>query len=326
MKFGGIELEGRVLLAPMAGVTNLSYRRFLKPFGVALTVSEMISDCGLVYGNKQTFEYLRTAEDERPVALQLFGSSLESTVKAVEILEKNATYDILDLNLGCPVYKVTKTGAGSSWLRRPDELFEYLKGICDVSKHPVTIKIRLGWDQEHINVHEVVQLAEKAGVQGITIHARTTKQLYSGQPQYELIRDIQKETSVPIAVSGDIFTVEDAIKAMEITGAHFVMVARGALGNPQLVRQINEKLNGEPVEEALPLSKQLELAEQYADMLIADIGAHRAIPQLRGILPHFFSGFPGYKKIRLSITESLKSENDLERIWAGIRAHAQFNC
>ena len=325
MKFGGIELEGRVLLAPMAGVTNLSYRRFLKPFGVALTVSEMISDCGLVYGNKQTFEYLRTAEDERPVALQLFGSSLESTAKAIEILEANAKYDILDINLGCPVYKVTKTGAGSAWLRRPEELFEYLKGIRAVSKHPVTIKIRLGWDQENINVHEVVHLAELAGVQGITIHARTTKQLYAGTPQYELIRDIQKETNVPIAVSGDIFTPEDAVRAMEITGAHFVMVARGALGNPTLIRQINEKLNGEPVEPTPTLKEQINLAERYANMLIDDIGAHRAIPQLRGILPHFFYGFPGYKKIRLSITETLKSERDLSRIWAGIRAHAQLN-
>ena len=161
-KFAGIELEGQILLAPMAGVTNLAYRRFMKPFGVALTYSEMISDCGLVYGNKQTLEYIRTTPDERPVALQLFGSSIESSVKAIEILERAADYDILDINIGCPVYKVTRTGAGSAWLKRPDELFEYLKAVVQASHKPVTVKIRLGWDQNSINVHEIVPLIEKA--------------------------------------------------------------------------------------------------------------------------------------------------------------------
>ncbi len=312
-------MEGRVLLAPMAGVTNLAYRRFMKPFGVALSYSEMISDCGLVYGNKQTLEYLRTSEDDRPVALQLFGSSIETSVKAIEVLEKNADYDILDVNLGCPVHKVVKTGAGSSWLRRPNELRDYLSAIVKASSKPVTVKIRLGWNEKEINVRQIVKIIEESGCQGFAVHARTTEQGYSGKPNWEEIRDLYKETSLPFAVSGDIYSPEDAIKAMEITGARFVMVARGGIGRPVLIRQINEALNNEPIEENPTLEEQINYAERYAEGLIKDVGEYKAIPQLRGILPHFFSGFPGYKKYRLTITESVKSLDDLNKVFAGFR-------
>ena len=318
-KFAGIELKGKVLLAPMAGVTNLAYRRFMKPFGVALSYSEMISDCGLVYGNKQTFEYLRTSKDDRPVALQLFGSSIETSVKAIKILEKNADYDILDINLGCPVHKVVKTGAGSSWLRRPEQLKEYLSAIVKASSKPVTAKIRLGWNDKEINVHDIVKIIGEAGCKGFAVHARTTEQGYSGKPNWEEIRDLDKETSLPFAVSGDIYSPEDAAKAMEITGAKFVMVARGGIGRPLLIRQINEALNNEPIEQNPTLEEQINYAEEYAEGLKKDIGEYKAIPQLRGILPHFFSGFPGYKKYRLTITESVKSYKDLKTVLAGFR-------
>lgn len=317
--FAGIELKGRVLLAPMAGVTNLTYRRFMKPFGVALSYSEMISDCGLCYGNKQTMEYIKTSPDDRPCALQLFGSSIESTVKAIGILEKNADYDILDINLGCPVYKVTRTGAGSAWLKRPEELREYLTEVVKASSKPVTVKIRLGWDTNSINVHQIVKIIEEAGCKGFAVHARTTQQGYSGAPNWEEIRDLYKETSLPFAVSGDIYSPEDAIKAMEITGAQFVMVARGGMGRPQLISQINEALNNEPIEENPTLEEQINYAEKYATALLDDLGEYRAIPQLRGILPHFFSGFPGYKKYRLIITESVKSKDDLIKVLNGFR-------
>ncbi len=318
-KFAGIELEGKVLLAPMAGVTNLTYRRFMKPYGVALSYSEMISDCGLCYGNKQTMEYIKTSLDDRPCALQLFGSSIESSVKAIEILEKNAEYDVLDINLGCPVYKVTRTGAGSAWLKRPNELKEYLSAVVKASHKPVTVKIRLGWDSSSINVHEIVKIIEEAGCKGFAVHARTTQQGYSGTPNYEEIRDLDKETSLPFAVSGDIYSPEDAINAMKITGAQFVMVARGGMGRPQLIRQINEALNNEPIEENPTLEEQIDNAERYATALINDLGEYHAIPQLRGILPHFFSGFPGYKKYRLTITESVKSKDDLIKVLNGFR-------
>ena len=320
-KFANLELNGRVLLAPMAGVTNLAYRRFMKPFGVALSYSEMISDCGLVYGNKQTSEYIRTSPDDRPVALQLFGSSIESTVKAIEILEEKADYDILDINLGCPVYKVTKTGAGSAWLRKPDALLEYLQAVVKASHKPVTVKIRLGWDQNSINVHEIVKIIEKAGCSAFAVHARTTAQGYSGKANFEEIRDLDKETSLPFAISGDIYSPSDALEAMKITGAQFVMVARGGMGNPELITQINEALAGKEIRPDPSLKEQIEYAEKYADALLEDLGEYRGIPQLRGILPHFFSGFPGYKKYRLMITEGVKSKSDLDKVLGGFKSN-----
>lgn len=303
----------------MAGVTNLAYRRFMKPFGVALTYSEMISDCGLMYGNKQTMEYIRTVPEERPVALQLFGSSIESSLKAIKILEENAQYDILDINLGCPVYKVVRTGAGSAWLKRPAELEEYLTAIVKASSKPVTVKIRLGWDSSSINVHEIVKIIERSGCKGFAVHARTTQQGYSGTPNWEEIRDLAKETSLPFAVSGDIYSPEDALKAMEITSAEFVMVARGAMGRPQLITQINQALANQPIDENPTIAEQIKYAEEYAEALISDLGEYRGVPQLRGILPHFFTGFPGYKKYRLTITESVKSKADLDRVLNGFK-------
>ncbi len=318
-EFAGIELKGRVLLAPMAGVTNLAYRRFMKPFGVALSYSEMISDCGIAYGNKQTMEYIKTSLDDRPCALQLFGSSIDSTVKAIKILEEEADYDILDINLGCPVYKVVRTGAGSAWLKRPAELKEYLAAVVKASHKPVTVKIRLGWDSTSINVHEIVKIIEESGCKGFAVHARTTQQGYSGTPNWEEIRDMDKETSLPFAVSGDIYSPDDAFRAMEITGAKFVMVARGGMGRPYLIRQINEALNNEHIEENPTIGEQIDYAEEYANSLISLMGEYKAIPQLRGVLPHFFFGFPGYKKYRLILTESVKSKDDLSKVLNGFR-------
>ena len=297
MKIGDIEIKGKVVLGPMAGVTTLAYREFMKPFGVGLSFSEMISDCGIVYGNDRTYEYLKTSSVDRPVGLQLFGFSLENTLKAIDIVEKEAEYDILDINLGCPVYKVVKTGAGSAWLKRPKELYEYMKAIVERSHKPVTAKIRLGWDDDSINFEEVALLLEKAGVAAITIHARTSKAGYSGKANYEMLAGLKEKLNIPLIISGDIFTPEDAKRAVEITHADMVMVARGGMGNPYLVTQINEYLENGVLLPSPDVLKQVDYAEDFASRLIALKGEHIAIQELKGLLPHFFSGFPGYKNL-----------------------------
>jgi nifR3 family TIM-barrel protein len=195
MKIGDLEIKGHVILGPMAGVTTLAYREFMKPFGVALSYSEMVSDCGLVYENKKTYEYLATSEVDRPVGIQLFGFDAEKTCRAIEICEKEAEYDVLDINLGCPVFKVTKTGAGSAWLKKPNDLYYYMKKICETSHKPVTAKIRLGWDEKNINVFEVAKGLELAGVKAITIHCRTSKQGYSGVADYKAIAGLKKRSA-----------------------------------------------------------------------------------------------------------------------------------
>lgn len=317
MDIGGVKIEGKVVLGPMAGITTLAYRRFYRPFGVALSVSEMISDAGLAYGNDRTFDYLSTTKDDRPVALQLFGSDLSISKKAVAIMEEKGDYDILDLNFGCPVHKVTKTGAGSAFLADPEKLYEYAKGIVEVSHKPVTAKIRLGIDEKHVNVFEVADLLQKAGVKVLCVHSRTKAAMYSGTADHEAIRGLGKKLDIPLIVSGDIFSVDDAIRAMDITGASLVMVARGAVGHPLLVTNINNHFEGKPLVEETPMG-QLGYACGFADMLIEEIGERRAIMQLRGILPHFFKGFPGFKRIRNDISTSIYSKDDLDALLRGV--------
>ena len=318
-KIANIDIDGHVVLGPMAGYTTLAYRRFMKRFGVGLGYSEMISDCGISYSNRRTLEYLATDEEERPVGLQLFGFDIENSRKAIQIMDESANFDILDLNFGCPVNKVTKTGAGSSWLRVPEKMEEYVKEVVAVSKHPVTAKIRLGWDANSINVFEVVERLERAGVSAITIHCRTRAQLYSGKADYNAISGLKERMRVPLIVSGDIFTPEDAKRAVEITHAEGVMVARGGVGNPFLVTQINHYLDTGELLPSPSVLQQVEYAETFSDMLINQFGEEIAVKQLRGILPKFFSGFSGYKKLRIAIATTLNTREDIVKILNSVR-------
>ncbi len=318
MKIGDVEIKGHVVLGPMAGITTLAYREFMKPFGVGLSYSEMVSDCGLDYKNKRTYEYLATSNEDRPVGIQLFGFSLEHAVPAIKICEEKCDYDILDINLGCPVTKVVKTGAGSAWLKDPDSLYLYIKGIVEASHKPVTAKIRLGWDEESVNVFEVAKKLEEAGVSGLTVHSRTRAQGYSGFADHSRIAGLKEALSIPLIVSGDIFTPEDAKKAIEITHADAVMVARGAVGHPYLVTQINHYLDtGERLPDPTP-AEQARYALDFAHRLIALKGEATAVRELRGILPHFFSGYPGFKKLRNEITLNIKTSRDVELLLDGV--------
>ena len=319
-KIGNIEIESKVVLAPMAGVTSLAYRNFMKPFGVGLVVTEMVSDCGLIYENKKTIDYLKTSNIERPVAIQLFGSDAETIIKAMEVCEKeNSNFDFFDINLGCPVPKVTKAGSGSALLKNSAKLRDMFTKICAATTKPVTAKIRLGWSEDSINFLENIKALEDAGIAAIGIHARTTAQSYSGKARYELLKDLRNKMSVPLFVSGDIYTLDDAIKALEITKADGVMVARGGVGNPQLVRQIDRYFK---TGERLPnstLEENLNYLRQFADMLVEEKGEFRAMSILRGIAPKFLDGFPGMKPYKNMLAQSLTTRASLERILSEIR-------
>lgn len=312
-KIGNVEIKGKVMLAPMAGVTSYAYRVFMAPFGVNLTVTEMISDCGIIYGNEETLRYLPQKGDPRPIALQLFGGETENLVKAIGVIEKmtDVEYDILDLNLGCPVPKVTRNNGGSAWLKDPQKLYEMLVSVVKASSKPVSVKIRLGWDEDSINYLETIPLIEKAGVQMIGFHFRTTKQLYGGKARYELGVNLREKMNVPLTISGDIFTLEDAIRAMEITKADAVMVARGSMGNPHLIKQIahyyekGEKLG------AVRLKDQIEYLKTFAKLLVEEKGEKTAISNLRGIASHFLSGFPHTKQFRIRISQTMEKLEDL---------------
>lgn len=234
-----------ICLAPLAGYTNVAYRNFMKKFGCDIVVSEMISDFALYYHNEETFKMLETTSQERPVAIQLFGGSEESLINGLNILQKVANYDYLDLNLGCPVNKVTKNNAGSSWLKkdRQEELFNTISHIVKVSKKPVTCKIRLGWNEEEITVVDTCKILQKAGVQMITIHGRTRSQLYSGNANYELIKKAKENVDIPIIANGDIDTIYKAKEVLDYTKCDGIALGRAVLGNPYLITQIKEYLS-----------------------------------------------------------------------------------
>ena len=314
-KIGNVEIKGKVVLAPMAGVTSLAYRNFMKPFGVDLTVTEMVSDCGLIYDNQKTIDYIKTTELERPVAIQLFGSSAETICKAMDVvLKHNPHIDMFDINLGCPAPKVTKTGAGSALLKDPEKLGKMFKIICKHSPVPVTAKIRLGWNEEYMNFKENIKVLEKAGIAAIGLHARTTRAGYAGKPRWELVRNLRDEMSVPLIVSGDIYDVKDAINALAISHADAIMVARGGVGNPTLVKRINAHFNGDDSIPPQTLSESKKYLQQFADMLIEEKGEYSAMMILRGLAPKFFSGYPNMKKLRSKLASALTTRESLIKI------------
>ena len=240
-KIGDIEINSKVVLAPMAGITSLGYRKFMSQFGVGYVVTEMISDMGLIYGNKETLSYLNFEKSGLPTCVQLFGSNPETMAKAVKIAESlNPNIAFFDINMGCPVNKVIKTGAGSALMKNPKLCGDIVRAMKEVTDKPVTVKIRLGFDSKNINFLDVIDEVSKAGASLVAIHPRTTKEMYGGLPHWDLVKDLRSKMSIPLLVSGNINTYQDALLAMETTGADGVMVARGAVGNPTLIRNINE--------------------------------------------------------------------------------------
>ena len=312
-KLGNFEIKGKVVLAPMAGITSEGYRKYLNSFGVDICVTEMVSDMGLIYQNKETESYVKFEKDNVLTGLQLFGSNPENLAKATTLaLSINPCIDFIDVNMGCPVPKVTKTGAGSSLMLHPELAGDIIRAIKSVTDKPVTAKIRLGYNE--VNFKEVIKELEKAGVAAIGIHARTRKELYSGTPHYDLIKDLRKEMSVPLMVSGNIYTLDDAINALEITGAEAVMVARGAVGNPFLITQIKHYYE---TGERLPNPSFLEQCEYclaLARSMIEEKDEFTAMRNYRGIAPKFFSGFANSRTLRTVLATSLTDYASLVRI------------
>lgn len=309
------EIKSRVILAPMAGITSFSYRNFMHKFGADLTYTEMISDYGLIYKNKKTIDMLYTDESDRPLAIQLFGGSKETILQAIDVLnDLNLKYDFLDLNLACPVPKVTKNNAGSKWLTDEEKLYDMVSSVVKRSSKPVTAKIRLGY--EDINVDRIAPLLEKAGVSFIAIHARTKKELYLGKPNFNALSKIRDEISIPFCVSGNIYTVEDALEALNITRADAVMVARGGIGNPLLVTNINKALNGDCDYLIPDFDGQKRYLLEFAETLIKEKGERNAFAILRGVAPKFFNNLnlPNIKELRSALTKEILSLKQFDEV------------
>lgn len=312
---GNIEINSKVVLAPMAGITFDSYRRFMAKFGYGVAVTEMVSDMGLIYGNEETKSYITFERSDIPIGVQLFGHDPETFKKAAKIaLNLNNHIDFFDVNMGCPVPKVVDTGAGSKLMTNPKLCGDIIRALKEVTDLPITAKIRLGWDNKSINFIDVIEELEDAGVDMIAIHARTKKELYSGEPHYDLLKDLRSKMKVPLVVSGNIFTLDDAINALYITGADAVMVARGGVGNPYLLKQINQYyLNGERLPNP-SLKEQLQWCYGLAQMIVEEKGEDRGMRIYRSIASKFLNGFPNAKAYKVKLTTELVDLASLKNI------------
>ena len=312
-KLGEFDIKGKVVLAPMAGYTSEGYRKYLNSFGVDICVTEMVSDMGLIYKNKETETYVKFERDNVLTGVQLFGSNPENLSKAATLaLSLNPNIDFFDVNMGCPVPKVTKTGAGSSLMLHPTLCGDIIRAIKNVTNKLVTAKIRLGYNE--VNFKDVIKELEKAGVAAIGIHARTRKELYSGEPHFDLLKDLRKEMNIPLIVSGNIYTLDDAIKALDLTGAEAVMVARGGVGNPFLIKQIQRYFeNGERLPNPSFL-EQCEYCLELAKSMVEEKGELTAMRIYRSIAPKFFSGFANSRILRTVLATSLTDYASLVRI------------
>lgn len=301
------------MLAPMAGISFSSYRKFFKKFNVSFAYTEMVSDMGLIYGNKETLSYLKIDKGEPITGLQLFGSNKDTLLKGMQIaLKNNPNFAFIDVNMACPVNKVTTSGSGSSLLKDVDKIKDIIKALKANTSLPVSIKIRLGIDEDHLNYLEVIDGAISSGVDFIALHARTKKQLYSGKPLYDKIRGLKEKVSVPLIISGDIFTVEDAINALKITGADYCLLARGGMGNPLLAKEINHYYKtGKIKHYKRTVNGQIRYCKKLARLIIKDKGENTGMRIYRSIAPKFFMGLPNSKYVKTALAASLSSYNDL---------------
>ena len=313
-KIGNNEIKSKVILAPMAGITSFAYRKFCSQFGVGYVVTEMVSDMGLIYGNEETKSYIAFDKLEVPTGVQLFGNSAENIAKSALICEKmNPNIDFYDVNMGCPVPKVNKTGAGCSLMNNPKLCGDIVRALKEAIHKPVTAKIRLGVNSSNINFLEVIEELQKAGVDLIAIHPRTAKEMYSGQPHWDLLKDLKKKVFVPLVISGNIYSVEEARNALEITGADAVMVARGGVGNPSLITNLNNYFSNKEL--VVPtLDDQIKYCLELAKLYIEEKGEDIAMRMYRGIASKFFEGFPHCKKLKCRLSTELNSYQDLLKI------------
>ena len=268
VKIGNIEINGKVVLAPMAGICNSAFRKIIKEEGAALIYAEMVSDKAIFYKNNKTREMLFMEEVERPIAQQIFGSDVDTFVEAAKFIEKEMKPDIIDINMGCPVPKVAvKSQAGSALLKNPKKIHEIVKAVVNAVNCPVTVKIRSGWDNNSINCVEVSKICEEAGASAICLHPRTRSQGYTGHADWSLIKKVKESVNIPVIGNGDIKSVYDAKKMLDETGCDLVMMGRGVLGNPWLVSDINAYLEKEVIPKEKTCEEKVNMCLKHIDYL-----------------------------------------------------------
>ena len=303
LKIGNVEMKNPVVLAPMAGVCNSAFRLTVKEFGVGLVCAEMVSDKGIIHGNEKTLNMLYIDEREKPLSLQIFGGEKESLVQAAQFVDKNTNADIIDINMGCPVNKIIKCEAGARWLLNPDKIFEMVSAVVDKVDKPVTVKMRIGWDDQHIFVEENARAVERAGGSAISVHGRTRVQMYEGTANWDYIRMAKEAVNIPVIGNGDVQTPQDAKRMLEETGCDGVMIGRAALGNPWMMYQTVKYLENGILLPEPSVREKIDVCVLHLDRLIALKDEFIAVREMRKHAAWYLKGIKGSGKIRNEINE-----------------------
>ena len=314
MKIGNMELENNVFLAPMAGVCNSPFRKIIKEMGCSLVFAEMVSDKGLIYNSKKTKDMLYFEEMERPIAQQIFGSDKDTFVEAAKMVYDIMKPDIIDINMGCPVPKVAvKSQAGAALLKSPDKIYDIVSSVVEAVPVPVTVKIRSGWDSNSINAVEVAKICEKAGASAITVHGRTRSQGYSGTVDLDIIKKVKESVNIPVIGNGDITDIYKAKEMIEYTGCDGIMIGRGVLGNPWLMKEVITYLNDGIVIDKPSYEERIDMCFHHLDYLMKIKPEKVAILEMRSHAAWYIKGMPGAQSIKNEIFK-VKTYDELKNI------------
>ena len=302
-EIGNVKISNQIVLAPMAGISDSAFRRIAKEMGCGLVVAEMVSDKAILYGSQKTIDMLYMKDEERPISQQIFGSDKESFVYAAKYIEQHMHPDIIDINMGCPVPKVaTRAQAGSALLKDPNKVYEIVKAVVDSVNVPVTVKIRSGWDEKSINALEIAKVVEKAGASAITVHPRTRSQGYSGKANWDIIKQVKDNVHIPVIGNGDIKTCYDAKKMLVETGCDAVMIGRGLLGNPWLIKECLDYLNGKEVKE-ITIEERLDMILKHFNYLLDFQPEKTAVLKMRTHIGYYMKDIlKEYKQRFMKIT------------------------
>lgn len=310
-KIKNLEINNRIVFAPMAGISNISYRKIIKEMGAGLIYSEMISNMGIVYNNKKTINLLKIDNKERPIAIQIFGSDIDSFVKAAKYVENNIHPDVIDINMGCPVPKVAlKSQAGSALLKDPNKIYDIVKAVVDNTNTPISVKIRSGWDENHINAIEVGKKIEKAGASLICIHARTRSQGYSGNADWNIIKELKKNVNIPVIGNGDIKTIEDAKRMLDETGCDAIMIGRATLGNPWFIKECVEYIENNKTIEKPTYEDRLNMITKHFNLLKENTNLKQALLEIRSHALWYIKYLPNNKEYKNKFNQ-IRSEEEL---------------